>query len=119
MNETNGPVPETGFAADEPFFKALLTPHRSLGRAGFMILMGALVFGWAVTGIFMLSHGAWPVFHQFGVTFFTSTDWDVVNGQFGAGTAIFGTLVTSAIALLLATPLAIGVAIFLTEFAPK
>lgn len=64
-------------------------------------------------------HGAWPVFHQFGVTFFTSTDWDVVNGQFGAGTAIFGTLVTSAIALLLATPLAIGVAIFLTEFAPK
>ena len=67
MNETNGPVPENGFAADEPFFKALLTPHRSLGRAGFMILMGALVFGWAVTGIFMLSHGAWPVFGFFGL----------------------------------------------------
>ena len=49
-------------AADEPFFKALLTPHRSLGRKGFLILMGAVGFGWLVTGAFFLFHGMWPVF---------------------------------------------------------
>jgi uncharacterized membrane protein len=53
--------------ADEPFFRALLTPHRSLGRTGFAILMGALLFGWLVTGAFFLSHGAWPVFGFFGL----------------------------------------------------
>ncbi len=54
MDETN--------AADEPFFKALLTPHRSLGRKGFLILMGGMMFGWIVTGAFFIAHGAWPIF---------------------------------------------------------
>lgn len=62
MSETNA-----AFAADEPFFKALLTPHRSLGRTGFLILMGALLFGWLVTGAIFLSNGAWPVFGFFGL----------------------------------------------------
>lgn len=62
MSETNA-----SFAADEPFFQALLMPHRSLGRTGFVILMGALLFGWAVTGAIFLSHGAWPVFGFFGL----------------------------------------------------
>ena len=56
--------------ADEPFFRALLTPHRSLGRTGFAILMGALLFGWLATGAFFLSHGAWPVFGFFGLDVF-------------------------------------------------
>ncbi|EAB6717784.1 DUF2244 domain-containing protein [Salmonella enterica subsp. enterica] len=54
-------------AADEPIFRALLTPHRSLGRTGFMILMGAMLFGWAVTGVIFLSYGAWPIFGFFGL----------------------------------------------------
>lgn len=62
MSETNAT-----FAADEPFFKALLLPHRSLGRTGFMILMGALLFGWVVTGVIFLSNGAWPIFGFFGL----------------------------------------------------
>jgi len=61
----------------------------------------------------------WPAFHRFGIDFLTSSDWDAVNGRFGAAPAIFGTLVSSAIALLFATPLAMGVAIFLSEFAPR
>jgi uncharacterized membrane protein len=54
-------------AADEPFFRALLTPHRSLGRTGFAVLIGALVFGWLVTGVFLLANGAWPVFGFLGL----------------------------------------------------
>ena len=61
----------------------------------------------------------WPAFRRFGFDFLTSSDWDAVNGRFGAAPAIFGTLVSSAIALLFATPLAMGVAIFLSEFAPR
>jgi uncharacterized membrane protein len=58
---------ETNAAADEPFFRALLTPHRSLGRKGFAVLMGALLFGWLVTGAFFLAYGAWPVFGFLGL----------------------------------------------------
>ncbi len=61
MTGTNSTQP-----ADEPFFTALLMPHRSLGRTGFAVLMGALLFGWLVTGAIFLSNGAWPVFGFFG-----------------------------------------------------
>jgi phosphate transport system permease protein len=61
---------------------------------------------------------AWPSLHEFGFGFLTSSRWDPVHGVFGAAPAIYGTLVSSAIALLIATPLALGVAIFLSEFAP-
>ena len=62
---------------------------------------------------------AWPAFRRFGTDFLTSSDWDAVGEHFGAAPAIFGTLLSSAIALLIATPLAVGVAIFLSEFAPR
>src|SRR5262245_30848151 len=54
-------------AIEEPFFRALLTPHRSLGRTGFAVLMAALLFGWLATGAIFLAHGAWPVFGFFGL----------------------------------------------------
>ncbi|HEX3158055.1 MAG TPA: phosphate ABC transporter permease subunit PstC [Gemmatimonadaceae bacterium] len=60
----------------------------------------------------------WPAFREFGFGFLTSSVWDPANQQFGVAPAIYGTLVTSGLALLLATPLALGVAIFLSEFAP-
>ncbi len=53
--------------ADAPIFRALLMPHRSLGRTGFYALMATLIVGWAVTGIVFLSRGAWPVFGFFGL----------------------------------------------------
>ncbi|HEX3865721.1 MAG TPA: phosphate ABC transporter permease subunit PstC [Gemmatimonadaceae bacterium] len=61
----------------------------------------------------------WPALHKFGIGFFTRSEWDAVDGKFGAAPAIYGTLVSSALALLIATPLAVGVAIFLSEFAPR
>jgi uncharacterized membrane protein len=62
MAETN---PEQ--TSEAPIFRALLTPHRSLGRTGFMVLMGALLFGWLATGAIFLANGAWPVFGFFGL----------------------------------------------------
>ncbi len=61
----------------------------------------------------------WPALAKFGVGFFTTSDWDPVAGNFGAAPAVFGTLVSSLLALIIATPLAVGVAIFLSEFAPR
>jgi phosphate transport system permease protein len=60
----------------------------------------------------------WPALSRFGLGFFTGTEWDPVHNVFGAAPAVFGTIVTSLLALLIATPLAMGVAIFLSEFAP-
>ncbi len=56
---------------------------------------------------------------QFGWKFFTGQNWDPVSGDFGALPFIFGTLATSLLALCLAVPLALGVAIFLTELCPR
>lgn len=60
----------------------------------------------------------WPALRRFGFAFLTSSTWDPVRGVFGAAPAIYGTVVSSLVALLIATPLALGVAIFLSEFAP-
>ena len=61
----------------------------------------------------------WPAIRELGLGFLTSSEWDPVNHKFGAGPAIFGTIVTSILALVIATPLALGVAVFLSEFAPR
>ena len=63
--------------------------------------------------------GSWPALKQFGFGFLTHSIWDPVAGKFGALPLIFGTLYTSFVALAIAVPLALGVAIFLTEFAPR
>jgi phosphate transport system permease protein len=65
-----------------------------------------------------IGRAGWPALRHFGVGFLTSSTWDPVRGEFGAAPAILGTLVTSIIALLIATPLALGAAIFLSEFSP-
>jgi phosphate transport system permease protein len=72
-----------------------------------------LLIAWEV------SVAAWPAFRVLGAGFLTDSHWDVPNGQFGALPAIYGTIVSSLLALLIATPLAMGVAIFLAEFAPR
>jgi phosphate transport system permease protein len=61
---------------------------------------------------------AWPALDKFGVGFFFTKEWDIINGEFGGLIAIYGTLMTSFIALLIAVPLSFGIAVFLTELCP-
>ncbi len=56
--------------------------------------------------------------HQFGWNFFWTSTWDPVDGEFGALPFIYGTLITSALAMLISIPLGVGAAIFLSELAP-
>jgi len=86
----------------------------TFGTTGFALAIPILLAFIA----YEIGKAAWPALHTFGWHFLTSSEWDPVNGHFGAAPAIFGTLVSSFVALLIATPLALGVAIFLSEFAP-
>lgn len=61
---------------------------------------------------------AWPALSKFGFQFIWRVEWDIVNEEFGAAIAIFGTVVSATIALLIAVPLSFGIALFLTENCP-
>jgi len=79
------------------------------------LLVLTLLGGVALT----LLQGAWPALAHFKLHFLTSEVWNPVTEQFGALAAVYGTLVTSLIALVIAIPLSLGIAIFLTELAPE
>lgn len=66
-----------------------------------------------------LIYGALPSLQTFGVSFYTSSEWNPVGGEFGALAPIYGTLVTSLIALLIAVPVSFGIAVFLVELCPN
>ena len=63
--------------------------------------------------------GAAPAIREFGVGFLWSKDWDPVQEKFGGLVMIYGTLMTSIIALLIAVPVSFGIALFLTELSPR
>jgi phosphate transport system permease protein len=70
-------------------------------------------------GIFIsLLINAWPSLQHFGINFFFTSDWNINKNKFGALIGIYGTVVSSFIALLIATPLSFGIALFLTEICP-
>ena len=70
----------------------------------------------ALLGIIIsLFINAWPALSEFGIGFFFSDEWDIIGGKFGGLIAIYGTLVSSLIALVIAVPLSFGIAVFLTE----
>ena len=66
-----------------------------------------------------MAWGSCLAFETFGWRFVTSGDWDAVDGKFGALVPIYGTLTTSLIGLLIAVPVSIGIALFLTDIAPR
>ncbi len=97
---------------------------RATDSAGDIIFQGILTAFAAVIPLLLLgllvqlAISAWPTIEAFGLEFLVSTTWDPVADIYGAAPMIFGTVFSSLLALILAVPLALGVAIYLTEFSP-
>jgi phosphate transport system permease protein len=84
-----------------------------LAKAAALLTLGLL------TGILIsLVVGAWPAIEKYGLGFLGRSVWDPVAGDFGGLVMIYGTVATSAIALVIAVPVSFGIALFLTELSP-
>jgi phosphate transport system permease protein len=86
------------------------------GLAGLAAIIAVAAIGGIVYEVIRLAS---PAISKFGLGFVTTNDWDPVKEKFGAASFIYDTFVTSAIAVLIAGPLSIAIAIFLTELAPR
>lgn len=107
--------------ADRPDGPKMRGPS-NVGDTVFAVLtMGAalLTLGLLVAIIISLVIGAAPAIEKFGLHFLFSKDWDPVEEKFGGLVMIYGTLVTSIIALVIAVPVSFGIALFLTELSPN
>jgi phosphate transport system permease protein len=82
---------------------------RSAAIAVLLILGGIIV---------SLVHGAWPALRAFGLSFFVTQSWNPVTETFGAVAPVYGTVVTSLIAMIIAVPVGLFIAMFLTELCP-
>lgn len=81
----------------------------------FVVIVLAVVLGIA----WVLLSSSWLSIRTFGLSFLTNSAFDPIHNTYGVGPALFGTFITAAIAIVLALPLSIGVAAFLTEFCPS
>ncbi|PYO01213.1 MAG: phosphate ABC transporter permease subunit PstC [Candidatus Rokuibacteriota bacterium] len=114
-----------GPGAEAPILPPLVGARRvrrRFGDRGFRELTrgAALTLVVMVAGMAaVMAHAAWPSIRRFGWSFIVKSDWDPVAEHFGALPFIFGTLVSSLLALLIAVPLGIGAAIYLAELAPR
>jgi len=72
-----------------------------------------------VLAVVTTTRGAWPAIRAFGPAFLSGSTWDPVNDHFGAWPFIWGTLYSSALALLLAVPIGVATAVFLAELSPR
>ncbi len=99
--------------------------RRATGSAGDAVFYAVTVFFATLVLVILggvivtLVSGAWPALKQFGVGFFWANAWNPVTEHFGALAPVYGTLMTSAIAMLIGIPVAFGVALFITELCPK
>jgi len=112
-------MPNTQVAHASPLLAAPRgeTPDRVFRAA--MTMCGVAVLGILGLIIYELALRSGLSWHAFGFRFFAGSEWDPVNEQFGALPFIYGTLVSSLLALIIAVPLAIGVAVFTTEMCPR
>lgn len=87
--------------------------HRTLlGLSSITIGVLALIVAYLI-------HLSWPAVKEFGFSFLTSTEWDPVAEKYGSGAFIYGTVVSSFLALVISVPLSMSVALVLNELAPK
>lgn len=99
-----------------------LRASKSGGEAGFRgLALAAGAFVLVVLGAiaFVMTSKAWPTFRLMGFDFFTTKRWSATDKVFGAAAFIFGTVVSSTIALILAVPVSIGIALFTTQIVPR
>ncbi len=101
------PVRKARSGAGTDLLFALITKGAALLTLGLLIAIMASLF-----------LGAWPAIEEFGLGFLVNAQWDPVQEKFGGLVMIYGTLITSLIALLIAVPVSFGIALFLTELAP-
>ncbi|MEI6546738.1 MAG: phosphate ABC transporter permease subunit PstC [Burkholderiales bacterium] len=94
------------FAFQDRWFERITGSFAALVLLSMFGIIGSLVYESA------------PVFSKFGVGFIASSTWNPSGDVFGAGIAVYGTLVTSAIAMVVAVPISFGIALFLTETCP-
>jgi phosphate transport system permease protein len=101
--------------------------HARMQRGLFLdrlFYQGTRIFAWAVLAVIIaiivsLFMGAAPALKKFGLGFLVSTAWNPVTEDFGALVSIYGTLVTSVIAMLIGVPVSFGIALFITELCPQ
>ena len=101
--------------------RAVSRGRRGLGDRLYRALILASVWAVLILAVGLvaaLSWESWPAIRAFGLRFLVTSHWDPVAGEFGALPFIYGTLVSSLLALLIAVPLSLGAAIFLAELAP-
>jgi phosphate transport system permease protein len=115
MNPLNVPVetanPNMASIARRQRFQDVLF-HRVTQSFSLLVLI-------ALVGIIVsLFINAWPTFQKFGFNFIWRVEWDIINEEFGAAIAIVGTIASAGLAMLIAVPLAFGIALFLTETCP-
>jgi len=105
------PMPQGGLRAAARALPEWLFHNLTRFFAGvtFLLLLGIIV---------SLFIGAWPSIKTFGLQFITSSEWNPPMDRYGALIAIYGTLITSLIALIIAVPVSFGIALFLTELSP-
>ena len=106
-----------------PSPRALTSPARAgLGDRGFRALtLGCGLLVLVILGLIAVSttREAWPAFAHDGLRFFTSSRWAPSNEVFGSLPFVYGTVVTAVIALVLAVPVSVGIALFLSDVAPR
>jgi len=98
-------------ARRDALIEAAFKPATLLAAVTVLVVLAGIVVG--------LVHGAWPALVRFQWRFLTTATWNPVTEVFGALAPLYGTLVTSTIAMLIAVPVAFGIAIFLTETCPR
>ncbi len=121
----NAPAPEQGtrpglkiHPRPTPLLQGRVSETPDAIFAWVMRLCGLAVVTLLVLIVYELMKGSQLSWHTFGWKFLASSDWDPVEDQFGALPFIYGTLVSSLLALIIAVPLSIGVAVFITEMCP-